>query len=161
LIQHLDALLTEKNTDKAIELIHDVKGVASNLSAVALTEASRRLLEELRADAPLASRAGFDAMLVETLKQMQQHIGDYVQPSRIKAGGMVSVSLKHVLLSLEPFIIGQEIIPDALLVFLRQFADADLPYSPRVRELQHQIDNFEHPEALTTLNLLKAKYLEQ
>ena len=72
-----------------------------------------------------------------------------------------SVSLKEALLSLEPFIIGQEIIPDALLVFLRQLADADLPYSPLVRELQHQIDNFEHPEALATLKLLKTKYPEQ
>jgi hypothetical protein len=43
---------------------------------------------------------------------------------------------------------------------LRQFVDADLPYSPLLRELQRQINNFEHPEALATLNLLKAQHLE-
>ena len=161
LTQRLDALLTAGNTSEAIELIHAVKGVASNLSAVALTEASRRLLEELRSAAPLASRVAFDAILVETLRQMQQNIDDYVQPVRIKAVTTASVSLKEALLSLEPFIIGQEIIPDAILVFLQQLADADLPYSPLVRELQHQIDNFEHPEALATLKLLKTKYPEQ
>jgi signal transduction histidine kinase/CheY-like chemotaxis protein len=161
LTQRLDALLTEGNTSDAIELIHAIKGVASNLSAVALTEACRRLLEELRSAAPLASRTAFDAILVETLRQMQQHIDDYVQPGRIKAVTTASVSLKEALLSLEPFIIGQEIIPDAILVFLQQLADADLPYSPLVRELQHQIDNFEHPEALATLKLLKTKYPEQ
>ena len=161
LTQRLDALLTEGNTSEAIELIHAVKGVASNLGAVALTEASHRLLEELRSGALLDCSVAFDAILAETLRQMQQHIDGYVQPGRIKAVTTASVSLKEALVSLEPFIIGQEIIPDALLVFLQQLAYADLPYSPLVRELQHQIDNFEHPEALATLKLLKTQYPEQ
>ncbi|MDD5580139.1 MAG: response regulator [Methylobacter sp.] len=161
LTQRLDALLNEGITSDAIELIHAVKGVASNLGAVALTEASRLLLEELRSAVPAASRATFDAILVETLWQMQQYIGDHVQPGRIKAEVTTSGSLKDALLSLEPFIICQEIIPDALLDSLQQFTDADLPCSSLVRELQHQIDNFEHPESLATLKLLKTKHLKE
>jgi PAS domain S-box-containing protein len=160
LSQHLDGLLAANNISAAIELIHAVKGVAANLSAVALTEASRQLLEELRTHAPLASRAAFEAVLLETLEQMRQYIGDYQKPSRITAGGTSSLLLKSILLALEPYIIGQEIIPDLLLDSLRQFVDADLPYSPLLRELQRQINNFEHPEALATLNLLKAQHLE-
>ncbi|MDP3878480.1 MAG: PAS domain S-box protein [Methylobacter sp.] len=160
LSQRLDGLLAANNISAAIELIHAVKGVAANLSAVALTEASRQLLEELRTHAPLASRAAFEAVLLETLEQMRQYIGDYQKPSRITAGGTSSLLLKSILLALEPYIIGQEIIPDLLLDSLRQFVDADLPYSPLLRELQRQINNFEHPEALTTLNLLKAQHLE-
>ncbi|ESS74120.1 sensor protein GacS [Methyloglobulus morosus KoM1] len=161
LTERLDELLNKGVTSDAIELIHAVKGVASNLGAVALTEASRRLLEELRSAALQESRAVFDAILIETLRQMQQHIGDYEQPDRIKTAVTTLVSLKEALLPLEPFIIGQEIISDALLASLQQLADAGLPCSPLVRELRHQIDNFEHPEALATLKLLKAKHLAQ
>ncbi len=160
LIQRLDGLLAVNNISEAIELVHAVKGVAANLSAVALVESSRQLLEELRTHAPLATRAAFEAILQETLEQMRQYIGDYQQPSRITAGGTSSLLLKSILLELEPFIIGQEIIPDALLGSLRQFVDADLSYSPLIRELQQQINHFEHPEALATLNLLKAQDLE-
>ena len=160
LIPNLNALLTDGSTNKAIDLIHSVKGVAANLSAVALTEACGRLLVELRANAPLASRAAFEATLAETLVQMRQHIADYVHPGPRKAAAKVSVSLKEVLLLLEPFVAGQEIIPDALLASWQQHVDADLPFSPLVRELQHHFDNFEHPEALATLTILKAKCRE-
>ncbi|MCD2452403.1 PAS domain S-box protein [Methylicorpusculum oleiharenae] len=161
LIPRLDALLTEKAANEAIELIHAVKGVASNLGAMALSDASFNLLEELRASAPPPSHSTFDAILVETFGQMQQYIDDYVQPDRILAATTISASLADALRSLEPFIIGQEIIPAPLLDVLRQLATADMPYSLLVRELQQQIDNFEHPEALATLTLLKAKHLEQ
>ena len=160
LSQRLDSLLAANNISAAIELIHAVKGVAANLSAVALTEASRQLLEELRTHAPLASRSAFEAVLLETLEQMRQYIGDYQKPSRITAGGTSSILLKSILLALEPYIIGQEIMPDLLLDSLRQFIEADLPYSPLLRDLQRQINNFEHPEARATLNLLKARHLE-
>jgi HPt (histidine-containing phosphotransfer) domain-containing protein len=160
LIPRLDALLSEGSTNQAIDLIHSIKGIASNLSAVALAERSRRLLEELRATAPLSSRAAFEATLTETLVQMQQHIADYVQPVRFKAGAKSSVPLKEVLLSLEPFVVTQEVVPEALLASLQQFSDADLPYSPLVREFQHHVDNFEHQEALVSLNLLKSRHLE-
>jgi hypothetical protein len=68
-----------------------------------------------------------------------------------------SASLQGTLLSLEPFIVGQELVPDDLLESILQLAQAHLPYSPLMRELQLHIDNFEHPQALATLNLLKAK----
>ena len=158
--QGLDALLIENNSPDAIELIHAVKGVASNLSAVALTEASRRLLEELRIEAPLTSRAPFDAILLETLVQMRQHLSDHEQSGRIIAKVKAPMPLNNALLSLEPFIISQEIIPDALLMHLQQLANADEFYSPLLRTLQQQIDSFEHPEAVATLKLLKNLYLE-
>jgi hypothetical protein len=69
--------------------------------------------------------------------------------------------LNEVLLLLEPFVASQEIIPDGSLACLQQLADANLPCSPLVRQLQRHIDNFEHPEALANLNLLKATYLDK
>ena len=161
LTQRLDALLKLGITSEAIQLIHSIKGVASNLGAAALAKASGRLLDELRSDAPLTSRASFDFILVETLKQMQQQVSSYVQAVPIKAETGKSISLKETLLPLEPFIISQEVIPDASLILLRQLANANLPYSSLVRKLGHQIDNFEHQAALATLNLLKTKYLAE
>jgi len=157
-----DAPLTERNTEQAIELVHSVKGIAANLGAIALTEISGRLLEELRVTASLDSRAAFDVTLLETLTQMQQHLADKIQPGRlkIKAKTVESISLKDILLAMEPFVASQEVIPDPLLASLEQLADADAAYSGRVRELQHNLYNFEHPEALATLNLLKSEYLE-
>ena len=70
------------------------------------------------------------------------------------------MSLTNALLSLEPFIISQEIIPDTLLENLRQLADADEFYSPLLRALQQKINSFEHTEAVATLTLLKNLYLE-
>jgi HPt (histidine-containing phosphotransfer) domain-containing protein len=149
-----------KKINEAIELIHAFKGVTSNLSAVALTKVSSHLLEELRTDVPLTSRAAFETILVETLRQIQQHSCNYRQPDRIKAKIITSISLKAALLPIEPFIIGQEIIPDELMDVLRQFADANLPDYFLLQELLRQIDNFEHTEALATLNLMKDKHLE-
>jgi CheY-like chemotaxis protein len=160
LMPRLNALLADGSFEPAIDLIHSVKGIASNLSAVALTETSRCLLEELRATSPPASLAAFEATLVKTLAQMQQHIADYVQPEQFKTAANASVSLKEVLLSLEPFVAGQEVIPDALQASLQQLADAELPYSSLVRKLQHHLNNFEHPEALAALNRLRAKGLK-
>ncbi len=159
LLPRVNGMLADASINQAIDLIHSVKGIASNLGAVALTEASRCLLEELRSSAPLASRAAFDATLLETQVQMRQHISDYVQPGPCNGckAATVSVSLKEVLLSLDPFVFGQEIIPDAVLTALQQHADVDLPYSPLVLELQRHLDHFDHPQAMVSLSLLKGQ----
>ena len=159
LIPRLDLLLREGGGGDAIELIHAMKGVAANLGASALAEACSRLLEELRSAAPSASRAAFDGVLLDTLRQMQQQVGDYRPPERITAEADSPVPLPEALRLLEPFIIGQEVAPDSLLLVLRQLAEADSPYSSLLRKLQVHLENFEHPEALATLNLLTAKQL--
>jgi len=157
----LTTLIADNGTDLAIDLVHSIKGIAANLSAVALASVSDRLLDELRMAAPLDSRAEFDAVLAKTLACMQDHIATYVQTDRFRDGTMVTVPLNEVLLLLEPFVASQEIIPDGSLACLQQLADANLPCSPLVRQLQRHIDNFEHPEALANLNLLKATYLDK
>ena len=155
--QRLDKVITEKKVDKAIEMIHAVKGVAANLGAIALAESSQCLIEELRHGALLTTRTSFDAILVNTIHSIE----NYVQTSRIKTTGTVANSLQDTLLLLEPFIIGQEVIADEILFSLQQFADGDSPHSCLLLELQHQIDNFQFTEALATLNLLKTNLLEQ
>jgi CheY-like chemotaxis protein len=160
LIPRLNALLTEGSTDAAIDLIHSVKGIGANLSAIALSEACRRLLEELMAAAPLASRAAFETTLALTLVQMDIQIAGYVQPGRYVLGVEGLLTLSEMLVSLEPYIASQEIIPDALLAACQHLAEANLPGSPLLRELQHHVDRFEHADALATLAVLKAKYLE-
>ncbi|ABD69497.1 multi-sensor hybrid histidine kinase [Rhodoferax ferrireducens T118] len=161
IVGRLDALLAEKNTTEAVDLIHTLKGVAANLGAVALAEASRRLIEELRSATPLASRFAFHTTLVETLTQMQQHIAGHVQTDLAEAAAVEPVSLEHTLLALEPFIVGQEVIPDALLVALQRISTADLPYSPLARQLRHHLDNFEHGEVLEAFKLLRVEQAVQ
>ena len=68
--------------------------------------------------------------------------------------------LAEMLAALEPYVASQEIIPDVLLAACQHLADADLPGSPLLRELQHHFDRFEHADALATFALLKAKYGE-
>ncbi|MEO8119618.1 MAG: PAS domain S-box protein, partial [Rhodoferax sp.] len=155
--QRLDALLTEGNANDAIDLIHSVKGIAANLGAGALAGACARLIAELRSQASLTTRTTFEATAVETLRLMQQGISDYVQPVPIERATTASISLEETLRSLEPFIVGQEIVPDALLESMLQLIDAQLPYSSLMREMQQHLDGFEHPSALATLNLLKSK----
>lgn len=156
LIQRLDALLTEGRANEAIDLIHAVKGVAANLGAGVLAGACARLIAELRSQESLTTRSTFEATVVETLRLMRQRLFDDVQPGPVKRATTVSVSLQETLRSLEPFIVGQEIVPDALFAAMLQLADAHLPCSLLMRDLQQHLDNFEHPAALATLNLLQA-----
>jgi two-component system sensor histidine kinase/response regulator len=160
LIPRLNALLTEGDTDGAIDLVHSVKGIGANLSAIALAEACRRLLDELTASAPLLSRPGFEATLALTLVQMDIQIKGYVAPGRPALGAAGLLSLADLLASLEPYVSSQEIIPDVLLAACQHLADANLPGSPLVRELQYHFDRFEHADALATFAVLKAKYGE-
>ncbi|MES2018029.1 MAG: PAS domain S-box protein [Pseudomonadota bacterium] len=160
LIARLNALLTEGRTDDAIDLIHSVKGIGANLSAIALAEACRHLLEELTASAPLLSRPAFEATLALTLVQMDIQIAAYVAPGRPALGAAGLMSLAEMLASLDPYVASQEIIPDALLAACQHMADANLPGSPLLRELQHHFDRFEHADALATFAVLKAKYGE-
>jgi HPt (histidine-containing phosphotransfer) domain-containing protein len=156
LIQRLAALLTEDRGNEAIDLIHSVKGIAANLGAGALTGASGRLIAELRSKEPLLTRASFEATVVETIKLMQQKITYAVQPGPIKGAPAAPVSLQDTLRLLEPFIVGQEIIPDAMFESLLQLTDVQLPCSALMRELQQHLNNFDHPEALVTFNWLKS-----
>ena len=154
LIPDLNLLLADDNVRGAIDLIHAVKGVASNLSAIALTDVCSRLLEELRSGLPLTSRSALETTLQDTLVKMQQHIRD--QPAVLKALN-VSTSLQETLWLLEPFVIGHEVISSELLESLQQLADANLPSSKLLADLLRHLDNFEHGAALNTLNTLKEK----
>ncbi|MES2318017.1 MAG: response regulator, partial [Pseudomonadota bacterium] len=160
LLPRLNALLTEGNTEGAIDLIHAVKGICANLSAIALSEACRRLIEELTAGAPLASRSSFEATLAETLVQMDMQIARYVHPSLPVAKGDSLLTLEQMLDALEPFIAGQEIIPDELLAACQRLSDANLPDSALLRELQHHFDRFEHADAMATFAVLRARIVE-
>lgn len=158
IVERLDALLIEKNTTEAVDLIHTLKGIAANLGAVALAEASRSLIEELRSQAPLASHVAFAATVTQTFRQMQQHMANYVQAGLPEEATTDPVSLEDSLLALEPFVTGQEVIPDALRDTLHRLCAAELPYSALARQLRHHLDNFEHSEALDALDLLKSEF---
>jgi PAS domain S-box-containing protein len=151
----LDALLAEACIDGAVDLVHSLKGIGANLSALALAEACSCLQEEIMAGRPLASRAAFDSTLAATLAQMEISVAGYSQPALPVAPAMVS--LQSVLMSMEPFITGHEIIPDALLAACDQLAAAGSPDSPMLRQLQHHFDRFEHAEALATFTILNAQ----
>ncbi len=157
LIQRLDGLLAKDRAHEAIDLIHSVKGIAANLGAAALADACARLIVQLRAQALLSTRTAFEATAVETLRLMQQSISDYEQPGPSKRSANTSVSLGETVRLLEPFIVGQEIVPDKLLESMRYLADARFSCSPLLRELQQHLDNFDHPQSLRVFNLLKIK----
>jgi PAS domain S-box-containing protein len=160
LIQRLNAALTQGNTNDAIDLVHSVKGIAANLGAASLAAACARLIAELRSQAPLTTRATFEATVLITLDLMRKTVIDYVASKASKKLAIRSgqtLSLSDTLLSLEPFIVSQEVVPDVLLDSMLALADAQLSYSPLIRELQQNLNRFEHPGALVTFNLLKSK----
>lgn len=156
-IQRLDALLSEKNLSAAIDLIHSLKGIAGNLGAVSLAESCRKLTEEMRGDTPLHTRAEFETTLIETLRQMQVQISKTV-PSTPSQTPSVQMSLKETLQALEPFIVGQEIVPDHLLVALHQYSNTDLACSGQLKQVQYHLDNFEHNEAKELFKQLNIQY---
>jgi PAS domain S-box-containing protein len=145
----LDELLAERRVAAAVDLLHAMKGVAANLGAMALAEACRRLIEDLGFEVPVASRGRFEAALDETLRRMRNHLARAAPPP--SADGLSALSLLEVLRSLAPFVNRQEVAPDAVQAALRQFADADLPYSARVKQVLFHIDQFEHNEASASL----------
>ena len=147
----LDGLLAQADTAAAIDLVHSLKGIAANLGAVALAEACRRLIEELRAGIAPDSRAAFDSCLKDTLRSMQQHINATVEPVMAPVG---AVSLTDTLLALTPYVRSQEVVPDELQAALQQLA-AD---APRLQALNLHLNNFEHDEALALLEQLNSDY---
>ncbi len=157
----LDALLRQARRAEAIDLIHALKGVGANLGASALAEACRRLREEVTggavSKAGRAARPAFDAVLADTLLQIEAHLSSPVAPASTAPPAERQLSLAQLLLALEPFIAAQEIMPDALLDACRQFAAAGLPASPMLRQLQHHLDRFDHAEALAIFSLLKER----
>ena len=154
LVYRLDVLLTQDRTGEAIDLIHSVKGIAANLGAKALAGACARLVLELRERAVLGTRSLFETTVAKTLKLMQQYLYDYSQPLPIQSAIAAPISPTKLLRSLEPFIVGQELVPDKLLQSMRDLADTQPPYSHLVRTLQRQLDHFDHAGALASLNLL-------
>ena len=155
LIPRLGVLLAQDRAHEAIDLIHSVKGIAANLGAAALAGACARLIAEMRAKSLLTTRTAFEAAALNTLRLMQQSSADYVQPGPKRRLAIASVSLGETVRLLEPFIVGQEIVPVKLLESMRYLADAHFSYSPLMRELQQHLDNFDHPQALAVMNLLK------
>jgi HPt (histidine-containing phosphotransfer) domain-containing protein len=143
--KRFEVLISEADTQALIDLIHGLKGVSANLGAVGLADACHRLLEEMKVGEML-SRTHFAVTLAETLAQLQQYLADYTPPP-VNSQVAELVSIPAFLAELERFISKQEVIPDALLELLSQLADAKLPSSPGLRQLQQQLSNFNHQAA--------------
>ena len=150
----LNALLQAPLPSEAVDLIHTLKGIAANLGAAELADASRVLIEELRT-APLgemrpASLALFESILDETVRQMQASIAMHARPAA--RGSEPTGDLLEALRTLEPCIAGQEVIDEELLNTLRRHADSDSPHAMRLVRLLQHLDNFDHVAALAMLN---------
>jgi PAS domain S-box-containing protein len=143
--KRFEVLISEADTQALIDLIHGLKGVSANLGAVGLADACHRLLEEMKVGEML-SRTHFAVTLAETLAQLQQYLADYTPPP-VNSQVAELVSIPAFLAELERFICNQEVIPDDLLDLLSQLADAKLPSSPGLRQLQQQLSNFNHQAA--------------
>ncbi len=154
----IEALLLDPGRVEAIDLVHTLKGVSANLGAGALAKACALLIDEMRSDAPLASRSLLESTLQETLAQMRQAISANIAKSDRLTISSGSISLTEILDKLGPLIEGQDVIPRPLLAALIQIAESNLPYSQLVRQLKHQLDNFEHSEAQETLQRLQMNF---
>ena len=154
----------------ATDAIHALKGVAANLGADALAEASGALLAAL-AGAPaapaLASMPGptasFGHILRVTIAQMRAQLD---RPAATALTGRPAPLLSLAALSalLAPYIAGQEVVPEALLAALEALACADPSHAPALRELRRCCDNFAHDQAraiFTTLGVLAPDLVDE
>ncbi|WP_347985788.1 response regulator [Methylomonas sp. AM2-LC] len=152
----LNKLLQENNIDQALDLVHALKGIAANLGAVGLTDACRRITEELRLSNTLTSLAYFEQVILETMKQIQRYLVSTKGVISDQASGFQTLSLAELLLAVEPFIVGQEIPSDEIIFNLNQLTNSHLPCLPLLNKLLYHLENFEYKAALDTFKTLKA-----
>ncbi|WP_445370739.1 response regulator [Methylomonas sp. HW2-6] len=143
----LTELLVKRNPKDAANMIHAVKGVAANLGASALADACSRLMEEIKLDSGTLSMDAFNTVFTETVKEMQVFLGKHPQTASVKVEENDYVGSPETLLELEPYLVRQEIIPDALLEALDRLAADNSDGSALLRQLKYHLDNFDHRQA--------------
>ncbi|MDD2882335.1 MAG: response regulator [Rhodoferax sp.] len=149
-VAQFEMLMAQQDISGAIDLVHTLKGIAANLGASALAQACSGLIENLRNDQQQNSLPAFQVILCETLLQMQQHLSQHNTPGTA-AQGHEAMNLRETLLSLQPFVADQEVIPDELSAELNQLLQTNLPCPPLLRQLHQHLINFEHEQALQCL----------
>ena len=156
----LGTLLAAQRTEEAMDLVHSLKGIAGNLGAMALAQACARLIDEMRAHEPLKSLGSLGAMLEATCLQMNDALANRMQTRAVADPAaspepVTPESLADTLRTLEPLVVGHDVLPDVLHTRLQSLGDSAQPWAARVRQLQHHLTHFEHNQALEALRYLQ------
>jgi HPt (histidine-containing phosphotransfer) domain-containing protein len=153
----LASLLASGQIEPAAERLHRIKGLAANLGAPALADASGRFEAELRAGAEPATQAEF----AQRLDQCTQGIRHGISPDLQDADDAVdSESLLTTLRRLVPFLEQHELPPDDLTTRLHELAHRSGAQTP-LRRMLGQLDEFNHDGALATVAAIFATHGER
>ncbi len=152
-LAQLDALLETGDNASALDLLHTLKGVASNLGASELARWSQQLEQEIRAGVPLYSLSSF----ADALTVAMDGLSTQVPPDKGKPSPehLDTKTLADLLRGLAPYLREREVIPDEQSHTLFRLAQNDLTDAP-LAKLIHQIDQFDNTGALATITQLAA-----
>ncbi|MBU1978994.1 MAG: PAS domain S-box protein [Gammaproteobacteria bacterium] len=152
-LAQLDALVQAGDNAQAAILLHTLKGVAANLGAVALAEATRQLEKEVKAGSELSAMQGFADALTAALDAINTHFA----PVQSAAGehAVDREVLAQVLNRLTPYLQERELIPVELVESLHSLARSNWPDKALAR-LIRQVDHFDHDGALASVVQLAA-----
>jgi PAS domain S-box-containing protein len=147
-------LLATGRNEAVAERLHRIKGLAANLGASALADATGRFEAELRAGAEPVSQTEF----AHCLKQCVDGIRRGLPPAPRETGDAPDMaSLLTTLRRLVPYLEQHELPPDELSAGLEKLARHGAANAP-LHRLLGQLDEFNHDGALATLAAILASH---
>ena len=152
-LAQLDVLLKTGENANALNLLHTLKGVASNLGASELARWSQQLEQEIRSGVPLYSLSSFAGALTVAMDALSTQVPpDKGKPS---PEHLDTKALADLLRGMAPYLREREVISDEQSRTLFRLAQNDWPDAP-LAKLIHQIDQFDYAGALATITQLAA-----
>jgi CheY-like chemotaxis protein len=143
----IDEMLQTEKIKQACELLHRIKGAASNLGADNVALAAQKFEEEIKAQQPLISRERFAAHLGSAIQAVQNLIqnSEGTSPSPHEPC-QIDIDLSKLSQSLAR----HEMVPDAQLSALRVDLANSVP-APLLNEFDRHLHNFDLRAANATL----------
>jgi len=154
----LDAHFADGATDEVLRLVHTLKGVAGTLGLMRLQEAVKALEETLRSHG--GERDGEETThLVESVSAAQRHLHEALARLTVQAEPGRSIEVdpaetRGILDRLRALLATDDTAVNAL--FLESEALLRSTFGPAVAPLGEQIEAFDYPAALKTLESLLA-----
>ena len=151
-------LIREGKSQEAAGYLHQIKGAAANLGAMALQQATATLEDQIKAGQPLASQPAFDLTLARTLDT----IAAFSRPDKCSAGltppeACTSCDWQHaakLAQQIDELLTGNSFVPHELVSALKEAINCDT-LRKQLAVMEHQMDNFNYAAALESLRRLK------
>ena len=149
----LDKMVQVNDISEAAALMHNIKGAAGNLGAVALHQVAKKFEEELIAGAPFSSFEEFQRIMADTLKSISQLSEPDVVIKEVPVIDCNACGYKltgNRFQQLQRLLEGDEYVPYELLAELKAFMPCQSLLQSMVR-IEKFLENFDYAQAKNVL----------